>query len=389
MKLRYLIVASLLSILAIANIANAQNYRTSPLSNSNVYVMENDPQDNEIVAYYRFRNGRLLRIGNFSTQGLGAGDNAAADPLGSQNSLILSENNRFLYAVNAGSDDISVFSLRRFGIPVLIQKISSNGDFPVSMAIDKNVLYVLNSGSDGAISGFRMARNGRLTPIGNSTRALGLGATSFPEGDARNLAPGDISFDNLNRRLLITYAGGGAAGQLLSFSLNNDDTPADLANVIESEGAVPFSIDFSQNGAAVIAEASGSLSSYNYNDQNELINVSSVIGNSQQATCWVQVSDNNFVYTTNTVSGTISQYSVERSGELSLINATAASDIGLPIDFGLTRNQRFMYVVSSNEGGVRGFRVNRRTGALTSIGLFTGLPTFDGDGFAPQGIAIR
>ena len=386
MLFKHFLTIVLFSILSLTNVF-AQTSPVSTSANGNVYVMDNNPAGNEVVAYFRTRTGRLINIGSHATQGLGAGDNAAADPLGGQNSMILSSNRQYLYVVNAGSDDISVFNLARFGRPVLVQTISSNGDFPVSMTINGNILYVLNSGSDGTISGYRI-RRGRLVPIANSTRALGLGAESFPQGDARNLAPGDISFDRLNRRLLITYAGGGNGGELLTFELNDDNTPVETAEVVASQGAVPFSLDFSRNGTAVIAEASGSLSSYNYNENNGLINVSSVIANGQQATCWV-VLTNDFAYTTNTVSGTISQYDISRRGELSLVNATAASGIGLPIDFGLTRDNRLMYVVSSSEGGVRGFSVNRRTGQLTDIGLFPGLPTFDTNGFAPQGIAIR
>ena len=387
MLYKHFLTIVLFSIISLTNLVQAQSTPVSTSTNGNVYVMANNPAGNEVVAYFRTRTGRLINIGNHSTNGLGAGDNAAADPLGGQNSMILSGDREFLYVVNAGSDDISVFRLARFGRPVLIQTISSNGDFPVSMSISGNILYVLNSGSDGAISGYRI-RSGRLVPISNSTRALGLGASTFPQGDARNLAPGDISFDTLSRRLLITYAGGGNGGQLLSFELNDDASPVETAEVVTSEGTVPFSLDFSRNGTAVIAEASGSLSSYNYNQDNGLINVSSVVTNGQAATCWVVVSDD-FTYTTNTLSGTISQYDVSRQGELSLINATAASGIGLPTDFGLTRDNQLMYVVSSSEGGVRGFSVNRRSGQLTDIGLFSGLPTFDADGFAPQGIAIR
>ena len=379
-----ILILSFITTLSFAQSAN--NAATSQVGN--VYVMENNPTDNRIIAYFRSRSGNLFKFGSYSTRGLGAGDNAAADPLGSQGAVTLGNNRQNLYVVNAGSDDISVFRLKRFGVPVLIQKLPSNGDFPVSIAISGRLLYVLNSGTDGSISGFRILNSGRLVPLNNSTRLLGLGAESFPAGDARNLAPGDIAFDNLNRRLLITYAGGGTNGELLSFELNDDDTPASLAETTLSQGAVPFSLDFSRNGAALIAEASGSVSSYNYNEGNQLVNVSSAVGNGQQATCWIGAT-NNYVYTSNTVSGTISQYSLSRSGQLSLINPAAAINIGLPIDFGFTRNYRLMYVVSSSEGGVRGFRVNRNTGNLTDIGLFSGLPTFEANGFAPQGIAIR
>ena len=387
MKKRLFVTALVLTIMSLTSITHAQNRSFDRKSHGNVYVMDNNPEDNQIISYFRSRSGRLINIGSYSTQGLGAGDNAPADPLGSQNSIALSEDEKNLYVVNAGSDDISVFRLFRFGLPRLIQKISSNGDFPVSLAIQDDVMYVLNSGSDGAISGFRIGRFGRLRPIGNSTRALALGATGFPQGDARNLAPGDISFDSLNRRLLIAYAGGGTSGQLLSFELNDDDTPADVFDAVSSQGAVPFSLDFTEFGTAIVAEASGSLSSYNYGADNDLISVSSVIGNGQQATCWIVAIDD-FAYSANTVSGTLSLYNVKRNGEINLLNAQAAN-VGAPIDFGVTEDERFMYVVSSTEGGVQGFRVNPNTGALISLGTFAGLPTFDANGYAPQGIAVK
>ena len=374
------------AVISLTNIAHAQS---GSGRFGNVYAMDNNPQQNRVVAYLQDRrSGFLFKIGAYQTGGQGAGDNAAADPLGSQGSVIVSPNGRNLYVVNAGSDDISVFRLRRFGIPQLIQKISSNGDFPVSLAIDDDVLYVLNAGSDGAISGYTIQRSGRLSPIANSTRALGLGQTTIPVGDARNLAPGDIAFDTLSRRLLIAYAGGGDSGQLLSFELNDDDTPGDTAVETDSEGPVPFSLDFSDNGSAIIAEASGSLSSYNYSNDNSLVNVSSAVANGQAATCWVLVGADNNVYTTNTVSGTISHYTISRNGELTLVDAVAGSNIGLPTDFTISSNGRFMYVVGSSDGNVIGFRI-RSDGSLQQLGSFSGLPNFDADGFAPQGIAVR
>ena len=353
-----------------------------------VYSMENDPEQNRIAVFARFVSGRLKRIGSVRTGGLGAGDNAAADPLGGQNAMLLSEDRDTLYVVNAGSDDISVFDVSRFGWPRLVQRISSEGVFPVSLTSDGGTLYVLNAGGDGSIAGFRQTRRGRLRLIPDSVRTLGLGLVGPPIGDARNLAPGDIGFDTLNRRLLITHAGGGSAGELLSFPVQDDGTPGNQPEVVQSEGAVPFSLDFSPNGTALVAEASGSVSSYNYGLGADLAVVSSAVANGQAATCWVQSSASGLVVVSNTVSGTLSTYEVSRNGVLTLLDAAAASGIGEPVDFSFTPNERFLYVVASSEGGIRGFRV-RRSGRLRDLGLFQGLPTFAQDGFAPQGLVVR
>ena len=355
----------------------------------NVYVMENDPEGNSVAVFGRFSNGKLKRFTSARTGGLGAGDNAEADPLGGQDSMVLSEDGRNLYVVNAGSDSISVFRLTRLGKPILIQQVDSNGIFPVSLSLDGDTLYVLNAGGDGTIAGYRVGFKGSLELLTDSIRGLDLGGDGIPVGDARNLAPGDISFDTLNRRLLIAFAGGGTSGQLLSFAVDDDDLPAATPVIVASEGAVPFSVDFTPNGTALIAEAAGSVSSYNYIDEANLETVSAAVANGQLATCWVQATDFGIAYTSNTNSGTLTSYRVSRNGELSLLDADAGDDIGQPIDFALTDNSNFLYVVASSEGGVRGFRVNQSTGALRDIGLFEGLPSFAEDGFAPQGLVIR
>ncbi|MGB0909109.1 MAG: lactonase family protein [Nitrospirales bacterium] len=355
----------------------------------NAYVMDNNPDGNRVVVFGRFSNGELRRFGSVQTGGDGAGDNAPADPLGSQGSVLLSKNGRTLYVVNAGSNTVSVFFLTRRGRPILVQVVNSKGIFPVSLTSDGRVLYVLNSGGDGTISGYRQNRFGLLLPIPNSERNLGVGGDGIPVGDARNLAPGSISFDTLERRLLITFAGGGANGQLLTFVLEDDNTPSATPTVTDSEGPVPFTGTFTPNGTALIAEASGNVSSYNLGPDAELLNVSSAVPNGQAATCWIQSTSFGVAYTSNTTSGTITSYLVSRNGVLTLEGPDAADGIGAPIDFQLTPNERFLYVTSSSDGGVQGFKVNRRTGALRDIGLFPGLTTFDIDGFAPQGMAVR
>ncbi len=355
----------------------------------NVYVMDNSPVENRVIVYKRFSNGELKEFRSVRTGGAGAGDNAANDPLGSQGSVMLSKDKRTLYVVNAGTNNISVFHLRRSGRPILIQVVDSNGIFPVSLTSDGEILYVLNSGDDGTISGYRQSDSGRLDPIPNSVRALSLGEVGPPIGDARNLAPGAISIDPLSRRIFVPYAGGGSGGQLLTFTLSDDDTPSATATVTESAGPVPFSVNFTNNGSALVAEASGSLSSFNFGAGADLLNVSEAVQNGQAATCWVQATSFGVAYTSNTNGGSITSYSVSRNGNLEIIENVAAGDIGAPIDFGLSPDEKYLYVTASEAGGVEGYRVDRETGALTSIGFFSGLNTFNSDGFAPQGMAVR
>jgi hypothetical protein len=108
-----------------------------------VYAMSNASEGNEIVVFDRDIHGGLTLADSYPTNGLGTGGQSI-DPLASQGSLILSRNHRWLFAVNAGSDDISVFRVRRHSLD-LVGNFESGGLFPVSLTLYRNLLYVLNA----------------------------------------------------------------------------------------------------------------------------------------------------------------------------------------------------------------------------------------------------
>src|SRR6478672_3716069 len=70
-----------------------------------VYVSTNGVNGNAVVAFARFENGTLQKLGEFKTGGLGIG--GAGDPLQSQGSVVVSSDHRRLFVVNAGSSSSS------------------------------------------------------------------------------------------------------------------------------------------------------------------------------------------------------------------------------------------------------------------------------------------
>jgi 6-phosphogluconolactonase len=136
-----------------------------------VYSMTNNPDGNAIIEFNRAVDGTLTYAGEYATGGLGTGPGllVPGDPLGSQNALI--RKHQWLFAVNAGSDEISVFRIRRQGL-TLVDKVSSGGDYPVSLTAHEDLLYVVNAGGDGSITGFTIGPHGKLTPLPGSTRSL-------------------------------------------------------------------------------------------------------------------------------------------------------------------------------------------------------------------------
>lgn len=72
-----------------------------------LFTMDNATAGNHVLAYGRAADGTLSFLGEFTTGGLGTGAG-----LGNQGALILSRSGGWLFACNAGSDEISVFKLR-------------------------------------------------------------------------------------------------------------------------------------------------------------------------------------------------------------------------------------------------------------------------------------
>lgn len=115
-----------------------------------VFVMTNAASDNQVKAYVRGEDGSLQAAGEFATGGNGSG--GAIDPLHSQGSLILSGDHRWLFAVNAGSGTVSSFKVEGSHL-TLVDTEPTNGSLPTALAQSGDLLYVLNAGGNGNVSG--------------------------------------------------------------------------------------------------------------------------------------------------------------------------------------------------------------------------------------------
>src|SRR5437660_7834359 len=129
-----------------------------------VFALTNQVAGNSVAIYVRAADGTLTWAGSVATGGTGAGSG-----LGSQGALALSDDGRWLFAVNAGSNDISAFRVSPRGL-TLTSRVASGGVRPISLTAHGDVLYVLNAGGDGNISGFTVGGGGALTAIAGSTR---------------------------------------------------------------------------------------------------------------------------------------------------------------------------------------------------------------------------
>ena len=335
-----------------------------------VFVMTNKASGNSVIEYRRSPSGRLTQIDEESTQGLGSG--GTLDPLTSQDSLILGgAGGRFLLAVNAGSDELSLLGVRNNGLR-FISKVGSGGDFPNSVARYEDLVYVLNRDSAN-IAGFRLCLpSGTFEPIAGSVIDLPGGADS---------APADIRFSPDGAWLVVTQT---AANQIVVFPIDSDGVPGAPA-VTPAEGVGAFGFKFREDGALIVTEAmSASASSYTIADDGTLSTISGAVENGQAATCWITLNPRERIgFVSNTAAFNLSSYGIGEGGELTVLEAiTGQLEAGsAPIDSAISRDGKYLYVIDSANGRIVIYRVHGAK--LTQIDSVTGLPV------SIQGIAAK
>jgi len=357
------------------NPTSAQSLRSGA-----VYVMTNQVA-NAVAVFKRAPDGSLTLSGMFSTGGSGnpvaePGD-PPTDPLASQGSLILSDDNRFLFAVNAGSNEFSVLSIERSGLN-LVDKVASGGTRPISLTLHKNLLYVLNEGGTPNITAFLVNNQGKLSPLPGSTRTLAGGSAADPAQVGFSPDGDLIAVTEKMTNIIDTYTFG--AGEFASGPIPNP-----------SHGLTPFGFAYDRRGHMIVSEAfggapnQGAASSYTVSEDGTLNVVSGSVRDFQTAACWVVITNSGrYAFVSNTGSGAVSSYEIGPGGSLSLRNS-AAGNTGpgsAPIDMALDNGSRYLYVLAAGLQSVASFRVEA-DGSLTLIGVTGGLP------FGAQGIAAQ
>ena len=333
-----------------------------------VFTSTNDPAGNELVVYGRHADGTLKEIGSYATGGEGTGMG-----LGSQNAVVLDKSKQMLFVVNAGSNDVSVFSISSQGVQ-LKETMASGGKMPISLTVHKKMLYVLNAGGAGNITGFYVGNSGSLTPVPGSTQVL----SNNGEGSAPG--PAQVEFTPDGKMLVVTEK---PSNKILTYAMGYDGKPA-APVVNDAAGQTPFGFAFTRYGYLLVSEAFGGapgasvVSSYKIKPDGMLEVISPTVATNQTAACWVVVTNNNkYAYTTNTASGSLSGFKVSHDGSLHLLDPDGRTGItgdgSGPIDMALSNNSKFLYALNGAEGSISAFEVEGG-GALSEIEKYAGLP---------------
>jgi 6-phosphogluconolactonase (cycloisomerase 2 family) len=330
-----------------------------------VFVQTNEPSGNKIDVFDRGADGRLTLADTVPTGGLGgvASPGTESDHLASQGSLVLSSDGKALIAVNAGSDTVTAFRVHGDRLQER-NVVSSGGQFPASVAVHDDLVYVLNSGGTGTVQGFRLT-GGKLVAIPGSARTLGL-ANGDPPGFLTS--PGQVGFTPDGGKLLVTTKA--STSSIDVFDVGSDGRLSASPVVNPSATPVPFAFTFGPRGRLVSGEAgTSSVTTYAIGSSGALGDPRSQ-SDGQTALCWIErVGDLYFV--SNTGSSTLSSFAVDSSGQPTLLHAVAATTNPGPID--LAAAAGFLYVETGTNGTVDELAVGD-DGSLTPIGAVTGLP---------------
>jgi 6-phosphogluconolactonase (cycloisomerase 2 family) len=369
MKHRPVLVA-LLAVLALALVgaqapsANGGHGRHHGAKNV-VFVQTNELTGNQIAVYDRGFDGRLNRVATYPTGGNGgaAAPGTESDRLASQGSLVYDRWHTLLLAVNAGSDTVSAFRVHGDRLR-LKDVVSSGGQFPASIAVHGDLVYVLNAGGTGMVQGFRIHGH-HLTPISGSARSLGLANSNPPNFLA---SPGQVGFTADGRKLIVTTKA--STSSIDVFQVGPDGRLSATPVVNPSATPVPFAFTFDPAGRLVAGEAgASSVTTYRIQPAGTLTDAKSQ-GDGQTALCWI-VGVRGYYFVSNTGSNNLSSFRIDSSGQPALLAAVAATTNPGPID--LASSDNFLYAETGIKGTVDEFFV-RSDGTLVPLGTVDDLP---------------
>jgi len=335
-----------------------------------VFLMTNNADHNEVIAYLRTEIGTLLNPVHVPTGGRGSG--GTVDPLASQGALQLSKDKAWLLAANAGSGTLSVFRVDGSHLE-LSDQVPTEGSEPNSVAEHAGLVYVLNTAGTSSVVGFQLG-GGKLTRIPGSLRFLSENNGAFP---------GSVAFSPDGHFLAVTEK---STNLIDVFRVLSDGTLSAI-KTNASAGPGAFAVGFAPNGTAIVSETgsstpeSSAISSYKVNPDGSLTAISISVPTLGNANCWNAVTpDGRFVYASNAGSSTIAGFTIGGGGTLTAIPGTILGvnpSGSANLDITISADGKFLYSLNAATGAVGMFAI-QPNGTLTNLGITGGLPASAG-----------
>jgi len=306
-----------------------------------VYVMTNNANSNTIAAFYVNNSGTLVSTSRAEgTKGKGSG--SSTNPLNSQGALAVSRDGKWLIALNAGSNEISLFSTSNRKL-AFTSKIGSMGQFPASVATNGNRVFVLNKrGMTPGIYGFSFNKKGELTAIDKEKAVRQL---------AQSANYSQIGISPNGKWLVVCNE---STNMLIAYALNGDTIAKDSLT-LETSGSGPSAFAFDKRNNLIVAESSsGTVSSYSLsNDGIKVITAALPIGQTRPR--WIAC-NGDYAYTSAIDSGIFPTIRVNNDGQLTLISNYSAGSSSVT-ELAINSDGTHLYTFSPKSNTISRFRI--------------------------------
>jgi 6-phosphogluconolactonase len=296
-------------------------------------TVTNDESANALQVWSRTHDQLVLQ-GTFLTGGAGGPTGGNAEGAGN------TEDGRFVFVVNPGSNDISVFDMTH-GV-MRVTQFGSQGTQPVSLTLHDlghgvSLLYVVNAGGSGNIAGFTFdASSASVVFLAGSVQPL----------SAASASPAQIGFHPDGKVLVVTEK---ATNKITTYVVSSKGV-AGPPNPQTSAGPTPFGFGFSPEGYLVVSEPAGALSSYRVKSNGMLQVVTASLSDHQAAACWVREVDHNInVANAARTSNNLSLYTIDHKGVLTLVQENVADTGPHPSDMAVAKDD--LYVLANGTPG--------------------------------------
>ncbi|KAJ7240007.1 hypothetical protein C8J57DRAFT_1371961 [Mycena rebaudengoi] len=325
------------------------------------YFMTNDPSGNYIVSATIAGDGNLALYEAIYAGGVGASGvmaNPGIDPLFSQGSVKVSESRGFVAAVNAGSNSVAVFRIDHANpgrLSMIGSPVSSGGDFPQSLAINKegSRVCVVNGGKTNGVSCFKYDDKKGLIPLKNTIRSLGLNQTTPPSGPANT--PSHVIFSP-NEQQLIVSVKMPPSGFLAMWDISSDGALSTKSHSFVG-GALPFSL-LNVPGKDAIIATDPSVGYQIFDFKSKSVSATAIPG--QGAICWSVFSQktDNF-YLVDVGASIISEVHLGRSLNGTIVKQYSLGvDQPLDTDIAALQHNEYIYSLAANVTGITALAVN-------------------------------
>jgi|GEM_PF-372156 len=307
----------------------------------------------------------------------GSGSVGSADVSTIAVSCVVTHIPRYAFVTNRGENTVSSFVIEAATGRMKFVSKATTGNYPTGVAVDPRgqFAYVANNFSHD-VSQYRIQPDGSLTPITGKTVPTGLN-------------PWAITVEPNSKYVYVTNDGEGTTGQYL---IGGKGELTEIGKRISTGGTSPRSITADPSGRFLYAANMNSDNVAQYEIQSDGTLVASakpiLTGDAPQSI--VIDATGKFAYVANNFSHSVSAYAVDAKGILSRITCAAVCAANDPASFA-TGNYpwavatpvtgKFLYVTNDGDGTVSQFTISA-TGQLSTI------TTAIGTGTSPRSLIV-